>query len=177
MTNEKAATCPSLLLRMTNTLRRAYAYRRYLHGLVGLLTATFRCLSKHQRAAFAFSPPRYRASMTRFRGTHSGECAEPALRLHSYKSGAFCVRPVSGTFTRFPCSARTRMRVRSVPQTGSRMRHKSRRVFSFFTCLILKAQPAGVNLLHHADFASVTARLPDQSAGRPVWLCGNVISR
>ena len=84
-----------------------------------------------QRAGPAFSPPRYRTSMTRFRGTHISVCAEPALRLHSYRPDARSVWPVSGILTRFPCPAGTRMRVRTVLPAGSRICHKSRKRIHF----------------------------------------------
>ena len=63
-----------------------YGCRRCCQGLVGLLTATFRCVCISAPTP-AFSPPRYRASMTRFRGTYRRRYAEPTLRFHSYKSG------------------------------------------------------------------------------------------
>ena len=62
-----------------------------------------------QRAEPAFSPPRYRTSMTRFRDAPLG--AGPALRFHSYKSGRG-PDPCPGFSPDSLVQQRTRMRVR-----------------------------------------------------------------
>ena len=82
---------------------------------------------KHRRAAPAFSLPHTRASMTRFRGTHPGDAQGRHFVFHSYKSGD-TPDPCPGFSPDSLVQHGTRMRVRSVLQTGSRICHKSRSV-------------------------------------------------
>ena len=89
-------------------------------------------LGKRQRAVLAFSPPRYRTSMTRFRGAG---LRRQSRRFVLTATNQTSVWPVSGTFTRFPCSARNKNtcpiwfsanRVAYLPQKPKR--------FSFVCC-------------------------------------------